>query len=193
MSTEGDEVKDPQKTMPRAIIAALLIVTGVYVLVAIAAIGAQKWELFDGQAAGLAQILDDVTGGTGWSTVLAAGAVISIFSVTLVTMYGQTRILFAMGRDGLLPAMFAKVLRFAGHAHRAGHFGGHLEFGIVDRLDRHFPRALVADDPVAAHGFSQWARGVRTGLSAAPAGPTRSSLGTPPPAEPSSAETSPLV
>ena len=34
---------------------------------------------------------------------------ISIFSVTLVTMYGQTRILFAMGRDGLLPSMFAKV------------------------------------------------------------------------------------
>ena len=41
--------------------------------------------------------------------MLAAGAVISIFSVTLVTMYGQTRILFAMGRDGLLPSMFAKV------------------------------------------------------------------------------------
>jgi len=109
VSTAGDEVKNPQKTMPRAIIAALLIVTSVYVLVAIAAIGAQKWEMFDGQAAGLAQILDDVTGSTSWSTVLAAGAVISIFSVTLVTMYGQTRILFAMGRDGLLPSMFAKV------------------------------------------------------------------------------------
>src|SRR6185437_554237 len=89
VSTAGDEVKDPQKTMPRAIIAALLIVTGVYVLVAVAAIGAQKWEMFDGQSAGLAQILDDVTGATWWSTVLAAGAVISIFSVTLVTMYGQ--------------------------------------------------------------------------------------------------------
>ena len=38
-----------------------------------------------------------------------AGAVISIFSVTLVTLYGQTRILFTMGRDGLLPATFAKV------------------------------------------------------------------------------------
>ena len=34
---------------------------------------------------------------------------ISIFSVTLVVMYGQTRILFAMGRDGLLPSVFAKV------------------------------------------------------------------------------------
>lgn len=109
VSTAGDEVKDPQKTMPRAIIAALLIVTGIYILVTFAALGAQDWTGFEGQEAGLAQILDDVTGFKGWSTVLAAGAVISIFSVTLVTMYGQTRILFAMGRDGLLPSMFAKV------------------------------------------------------------------------------------
>ena len=109
VSTAGDEVKDPQKTMPRAIIAALLIVTGIYILVTFAALGAQDWTGFAGQEAGLAQILDDVTGYKGWSTVLAAGAVISIFSVTLVTMYGQTRILFAMGRDGLLPSLFAKV------------------------------------------------------------------------------------
>ena len=54
-------------------------------------------------------ILEKITGGTWASTLLAAGAVISIFSVTLVVMYGQTRILFAMGRDGLLPSMFAKV------------------------------------------------------------------------------------
>ena len=40
---------------------------------------------------------------------IAAGAVISIFSVTLVTMYGQTRILFSMGRDGMLPKRFAQV------------------------------------------------------------------------------------
>ncbi|MCP9275362.1 amino acid permease [Mycolicibacterium arenosum] len=109
VSTAGDEVKNPQKTMPRALIAALLTVTTFYILVSIAALGAQNWELFEGQNAGLAAILDAVTGANYFGTVLAAGAVISIFSVTLVTLYGQTRILFAMGRDGLLPATFAKV------------------------------------------------------------------------------------
>ena len=109
VSTAGDEVKDPQKTMPRAIIAALLIVTTVYLVVALTALGTQPWQDFAGQEAGLATILDKVTGANYWGTVLAAGAVISIFSVTLVVMYGQTRILFAMGRDGLISSTFAKV------------------------------------------------------------------------------------
>ncbi len=109
VSTAGDEVKNPQKTMPRAILAALVTVTTVYVVVTVAALGAQPWQDFSGQEAGLAAILDMVTGAQYWGTVLAAGAVISIFSVTLVVLYGQTRILFAMGRDGLLPPLFAKV------------------------------------------------------------------------------------
>lgn len=110
VSTAGDEVKNPQKTMPLALIAALLTVTTVYVFVAVAALGAQPWQSFAGQQeAGLATILENVTHGRWASSVLAAGAVISIFSVTLVTMYGMTRILYAMGRDGLLPAKFATV------------------------------------------------------------------------------------
>jgi APA family basic amino acid/polyamine antiporter len=112
VSTAGDEVKDPQRTMPRAIIGALVVVTSVYLLVAISALGSQPSAEFASEeqaSAGLAVILENITGGTWASTVLAAGAVISIFSVTLVVMYGQTRILFAMGRDGLLPSMFAKV------------------------------------------------------------------------------------
>ena len=113
VSTAGDEVKNPQKTMPRAIIAALIVVTSIYILVAFAGLGTQSAEAFgsDEQSeAGLSVILENILHGQTWaSTILAAGAVISIFSVTLVVMYGQTRILFALGRDGLLPSMFAKV------------------------------------------------------------------------------------
>ena len=104
ISTAGDEVKDPQHTMPRAIIYALLIVTAIHLLVAVAAMGSQPWQEFKGEEAVLAVILDHITGNTAGSTLVSAGAVISIFSVTLVTLYGQTRILFTMGRDGLLPS-----------------------------------------------------------------------------------------
>jgi amino acid transporter len=112
VSTAGDEVRDPQHSMPRAILGALAIVTTIYLLVAVSALGAQPWQDFGDQEqaeAGLARLLQDVTGSTWPGTVLSAGAVVSIFSVTLVTLYGQTRILFAVGRDGLLPRAFARV------------------------------------------------------------------------------------
>jgi basic amino acid/polyamine antiporter, APA family len=86
-----------------------VIVTTLYIAVAAVAIAAQPTAAFEGQEAGLAAILEEVTGESWPSTVLAAGAVISIFSVTLVSIYGQTRILFAMGRDGMIPSLFHKL------------------------------------------------------------------------------------
>jgi basic amino acid/polyamine antiporter, APA family len=109
VSTAGEEVKNPRRTMPMAILIALVTVTTLYVLVALVAVAAQPAEQFEGQEAGLAAILRDVTGATWPGTVLAAGAVISIFSVTLVVLYGQTRILFAISRDGMLPEIFHRV------------------------------------------------------------------------------------
>jgi basic amino acid/polyamine antiporter, APA family len=109
VSTAGEEVKNPRRTMPLAILFALLTVTTVYVAVALVAVAAQPWPEFEGQEAGLAAILEEVVGAPWPGTVLAAGAIISIFSVTLVTIYGQTRILFAIGRDGLLPRFFEQV------------------------------------------------------------------------------------
>lgn len=109
VSTAGDEVRNPRRTMPLAILIALAVVTTFYVLVAVVAVAAQPTARFEGQQAGLAAILQNVTGATWPGTVLAAGAIVSIFSVTLVTMYGQTRILFAMGRDGMVPAFFHAV------------------------------------------------------------------------------------
>ncbi|WP_374315907.1 APC family permease [Microbacterium sp.] len=117
VSTAGDEVRDPQRSLPRAIMIALAVVVAVYLFVAIAAVGAQPWQDFedpDQQSAGLAVILGDVLGAQWPATLLAAGAVISIFSVTLVTLFGQSRILYAIGRDGLLPKPFARV---APHTH----------------------------------------------------------------------------
>jgi basic amino acid/polyamine antiporter, APA family len=109
VSTAGEEVKNPRRTLPLAILIALIVVTSLYVLVALVAVAAQPLGMFEDQEAGLAAILEDVTGATWPATVLAAGAVISIFSVTLVVIYGQTRILFAMGRDGMVPPIFHRL------------------------------------------------------------------------------------
>jgi basic amino acid/polyamine antiporter, APA family len=109
VSTAGEEVKNPRRNMPLAIIGALLIVTALYVAVTIVAVAAQPFGDFKDQEAGLSAILEKVTGHTWPATILAAGAVISIFSVTLVVLYGQSRILFAMARDGMIPEFFHRL------------------------------------------------------------------------------------
>ncbi|OLZ66209.1 amino acid permease [Streptomyces sp. IMTB 2501] len=108
-STAGEEAKDAQRDLPRAIMLSLVIVTALYVLVAAVAVGAKPWRTFGDSEATLAQIMKDVTGQSFWGTLLAFCAVIAIASVVLTVLYGQTRILFAMSRDGLVPKIFAKV------------------------------------------------------------------------------------
>ena len=109
IATAGEETRNPTRDVPLGILAALIVVTVFYMLVAVAAMGAQPAHLFAGQEAGLAVILQNVTGKAWPALVLSGGAVISVFSVTLVTIYGQTRILYAIAKDGLIPKTFQTV------------------------------------------------------------------------------------
>ncbi|MEU7891481.1 amino acid permease [Nonomuraea sp. NPDC049152] len=110
-STAGEEAKNPKRDLPLAIILSLAIVTVIYVLVAMAAIGAMPWTDFDpdNTEASLALIVDLATGATWPGLIVSFGAVIAIASVVITVLYGQTRILFAMSRDGLIPKIFEKV------------------------------------------------------------------------------------
>ena len=109
VSTAGEEVKNPHKTMPLAIIIALVTVTTLYIVVALVAVAAQPTTRSRARRPGSPRSWSTSPARRWPATVLAAGAVISIFSVTLVVIYGQTRILFAMARDGMIPELFHKV------------------------------------------------------------------------------------
>ncbi|WP_093798553.1 amino acid permease [Streptomyces sp. Wb2n-11] len=109
ITTAGEEVKDPRRNVPLAIMVCLGIVTLLYCLVAIAAIGAMSAADVASQPAALSLIVNRVTDSTLGGGVIAFGAVVAIASVVLAVMYGQTRVLMSMSRDGLVPRVFEHV------------------------------------------------------------------------------------
>jgi APA family basic amino acid/polyamine antiporter len=108
ISTSGEEVKRPARDLPIAILASLAVCTLLYILVSTAAVGAMPYKELDGQEAPLAHVLDALNFSWG-ATLISFGALVAITSVVLTILYGQTRIMFAMCRDGLLPRSFAKI------------------------------------------------------------------------------------
>ncbi|WP_306211605.1 amino acid permease [Actinoplanes sp. RD1] len=109
VSTGSEEARNPAKDLPLAIIGSLLICTLFYVLTAVGALGIASPDQMKDSDAPLAAALDEGAGITWAAGILSFGAVVAITSVVLVIMYGQTRIFFAMCRDGLLPQRLATV------------------------------------------------------------------------------------
>jgi APA family basic amino acid/polyamine antiporter len=104
ISTTGEEAENPSRDLPFAIIGALLICTLLYILVAVVTVGLAPTDKLAGSEAPLADALKMGAGVGNWAAdILSVGALIAITSVTLTVLYGQTRIMFAMSRDGLVP------------------------------------------------------------------------------------------
>jgi basic amino acid/polyamine antiporter, APA family len=109
VSTSSEEVKEPKRDLPRAIIGSLLIATTLYILVALVATGALPFDQLKGQDAPLAEALSEGAGMEWAAEIISFGALVAITSVVLTLLYGQSRILFAMSRDGLLPRRISLV------------------------------------------------------------------------------------
>jgi APA family basic amino acid/polyamine antiporter len=109
VSTSGEESTNAQRDLPIAIIGSLLIATLIYILVAIVAVGLAPQAKLAGSDAPLSDAIK-IGAGLDWAgDLLSFGALVAITSVTLTILYGQTRIFFAMSRDGLLPGIFARL------------------------------------------------------------------------------------
>src|SRR3954469_11683867 len=109
VSTGAEEAKNPKRDLPIAIVGSLVICTVIYMLVSIAAAGSLPADQLAASDAPLAAALDEGAGISWAARLLAFGALVAITSVLLTVFYGQTRIFFAMARDGLLPRGIARV------------------------------------------------------------------------------------
>ncbi|MFI1830765.1 amino acid permease [Streptomyces sp. NPDC020412] len=105
VATAAEETKLPQRDMPRGIIGSLFICTVLYVAVSIVVTGMQKYTDLSIDAP-LADAFK-ATGHPWYAGVISFGAVIGLMSVCLILLLGQTRVFFAMSRDGLLPRFFS--------------------------------------------------------------------------------------
>jgi APA family basic amino acid/polyamine antiporter len=102
----GGEIRDPARTVPRALAGALAFVILLYVTIHLVAQGVLGAGLADSQAP-LADAL--AKGGQGGRALLLAVGGISMFGYLAGDTLGASRILFAFGRDGLLPRRLAAV------------------------------------------------------------------------------------
>ena len=107
VSTAAAEAKNPSRDIPIGILGSLLVCTIIYMLVAAVLTGVVPFREL-GVAAPIALAVDRM--GIGWFAILIKiGAVAGLTSVMLILTYGQSRVFYAMAKDGLLPRVFSTL------------------------------------------------------------------------------------
>lgn len=105
VATAAEETKNPQRDMPRGIIGSLLICTVLYVAVTVVVTGMQHYSQMS-PSAPLAEAFKSV-GQPFFAGAISLGAAVGLITVCMILLLGQTRVFFAMSRDGLLPRFFS--------------------------------------------------------------------------------------
>ncbi|MCQ4209325.1 amino acid permease [Streptomyces longispororuber] len=107
VATAAEETRNPQKDVPRGILGSLAICTVLYCAVAVVVTGMENYKDLD-PSAPLAEAFKSV-GHPFWAGVISFGAVVGLTVVCMILLLGQSRVFFAMSRDGLLPPVFSAV------------------------------------------------------------------------------------
>ena len=107
VATAAEETRNPQRDMPRGILGSLIICTLLYVGVSIVVTGMQHYTKLSVDAP-LADAFK-ATGHPFFSGVISFGAAVGLTTVCMILLLGQSRVFFAMSRDGLLPRFFSHV------------------------------------------------------------------------------------
>jgi basic amino acid/polyamine antiporter, APA family len=108
VSTAAEECRNPQRDLPIGIISTLIICSVLYIAVVVVLTGLVPWQTLLDDAAPIVNTMKRLHFGSVRLAVLI-GAMMGMISSLLVYQLGQTRVWFAMSRDGLLPGIFSRV------------------------------------------------------------------------------------
>jgi APA family basic amino acid/polyamine antiporter len=114
VAAAGEEVTDPRRNLPRAIILTLAIVLGVYLLVAYVAVGTLPWQELASSAAPLSLTASDSLWPSFGPTFVALAAVLTTAATANAVLVVTSRIMFAMAREGVFPRALSRVSRSRG-------------------------------------------------------------------------------
>jgi APA family basic amino acid/polyamine antiporter len=109
VATAAEETKVPQRDVPRGILGSLIICTVLYMAVTFVITGMKKYTELNTGAPLADAFTQHGTVGLVASKLISLGGILGITTVIMVLLLGQSRVLFAMTRDGLLPRPLAKV------------------------------------------------------------------------------------
>ena len=105
----SEETKNPQKTIPKALMLAFGVTFALYISVAVLLVGVLDWHEVGTDAHPLGTIASVVSDNQMFFDFISFSALIAAGSVVLSSILGGTRASFAMGRDRLLPQQFEKI------------------------------------------------------------------------------------
>lgn len=108
ISTAAEEAKNPERDLTIGIVGSMVVCTLIYMVVAACALGASPYNVFSTSPEPLAFVLRELKQPLA-ATVIAGAAVVAMPTVIMVFMFGQSRVFFAMARDGLLPRWLSRV------------------------------------------------------------------------------------
>ncbi len=108
ISTAAEETKNPRRDLTIGIVGSMVLCTLIYMVVAACALGASPFDVFSKSPEPLAFVLRQLDRPIA-ASLIAGAAVIAMPTVIMVFMFGQSRVFFAMARDGLLPRSLATV------------------------------------------------------------------------------------
>ncbi|MEV4255981.1 amino acid permease, partial [Spirillospora sp. NPDC049652] len=107
VATAAEEARTPQRDLPIGLIGSLIVTAVLYAAVSLVVVGMQPYKELS-IAAPLADAFKAV-GHPAFATVISIGAVAGLTTVVLILLLGQSRVFFAMSRDGLLPGWLSVV------------------------------------------------------------------------------------